>query len=451
MSGRATAVRQATAWLGDPVTVVALVVLLLNDHLLKPAYGTWWTGKLSDVAGLVVAPPLVGLLVALVVPRLPARSVAATAVAMVGAGFAVVKGTSVGAVAASAVWTWVAGPARVLPDRTDLVALPALALALWAGRRSGARSEQQSPRWFRLVVVLPVAVLAVGATSQSPLPMPRQVATVGTTLYVGVSQGEADPSAWYGTSDGVSWDDAVMRYQEDEYDDIAARVAAAGGPTTLVCDPDDQDVCYRAGQQEGLLVERSLDGGQTWAVDWCIPDGVADELRHRYSEVRAPFDTSGVAMLLTPAGPAVYAVNGGDGLAVRRPNGVWERLGLPYLESPEPAVPLPGEWTSYDYPIPPLVVLVLTAACLVLLVRWRLRLETAEPPTRSIRVVLGIGAPIVCLAVALDVAMRVVRGQSTGYSRLLLVPLFVGGATLLLGGLAALGRRPRGGDDRPDY
>ncbi len=46
------------AWLSHPVTVVAALVLLLNDHLLKHAWPGPVTGKLSDVAGLVVAPPL---------------------------------------------------------------------------------------------------------------------------------------------------------------------------------------------------------------------------------------------------------------------------------------------------------------------------------------------------------------------------------------------------------
>ncbi|WP_156325293.1 hypothetical protein [Nonomuraea sp. SBT364] len=40
------------------MTVVAALVLLLNDHLLKHAWPGPVTGKLSDVAGLVVAPPL---------------------------------------------------------------------------------------------------------------------------------------------------------------------------------------------------------------------------------------------------------------------------------------------------------------------------------------------------------------------------------------------------------
>jgi hypothetical protein len=35
-----------------PMFVGALVVLLLNDNVLKAMYGNWWTGKLSDFVGL---------------------------------------------------------------------------------------------------------------------------------------------------------------------------------------------------------------------------------------------------------------------------------------------------------------------------------------------------------------------------------------------------------------
>lgn len=34
--------------------IAAVIVLLLNDFLFKDLYGNWWTGKLSDFAGLIV-------------------------------------------------------------------------------------------------------------------------------------------------------------------------------------------------------------------------------------------------------------------------------------------------------------------------------------------------------------------------------------------------------------
>jgi hypothetical protein len=40
-----------------PASLLAIVVLIVNDHLLKASFpGTWWTGKLSDFAGLIFFP-----------------------------------------------------------------------------------------------------------------------------------------------------------------------------------------------------------------------------------------------------------------------------------------------------------------------------------------------------------------------------------------------------------
>lgn len=42
--------------LGHPVTLVALALWIINDHVLKGAGPGWLTGKLSDVACLAVVP-----------------------------------------------------------------------------------------------------------------------------------------------------------------------------------------------------------------------------------------------------------------------------------------------------------------------------------------------------------------------------------------------------------
>ncbi|MEU7914011.1 hypothetical protein, partial [Microbispora bryophytorum] len=59
----------AGAWLGHPATLTAIAVLLVNDHLLKRLWPGMVTGKLSDVAGMLVAPPLLALAAALAVQR----------------------------------------------------------------------------------------------------------------------------------------------------------------------------------------------------------------------------------------------------------------------------------------------------------------------------------------------------------------------------------------------
>lgn len=45
-----------TGYLLRPAVLVCLALWIVNDHVLKAAYPSWWTGKLSDVASLAVFP-----------------------------------------------------------------------------------------------------------------------------------------------------------------------------------------------------------------------------------------------------------------------------------------------------------------------------------------------------------------------------------------------------------
>ena len=127
----------AFAWLAHPVTVLGLLLLLANDHYLKAAHPGWLTGKLSDAAGLVLAPPLLALVV-----RRPAA-----ALWSVGVGFSLVKSFGYVAELASAAWSVAHGPSIIRADRTDLLTLPFLAVAWWAHR--GAARQPVAPRSVR--------------------------------------------------------------------------------------------------------------------------------------------------------------------------------------------------------------------------------------------------------------------------------------------------------------
>jgi hypothetical protein len=77
LAGLAASARPAPALdsLVHPVPLAALTLMLLNDHVLKASDPGWLTGKLSDVAGLMLLPfvLLAGWdLVRLIRPSLPA-------------------------------------------------------------------------------------------------------------------------------------------------------------------------------------------------------------------------------------------------------------------------------------------------------------------------------------------------------------------------------------------
>ena len=150
-----TTPHQAVRTLASPGFVLALVVLVLNDHVLKQAYPGWVTGKLSDVAGLVVAPLLLAVpLTLLRVPRALLVSMALT-----GLGFTLTKTSAAGAATTSDLWSLTGIPTHIRADVTDLLALPALYAAWLVHRRVVGR---QPADWRSAVA------LATGAGHAPP-------------------------------------------------------------------------------------------------------------------------------------------------------------------------------------------------------------------------------------------------------------------------------------------
>lgn len=141
-----------------PLVLIALALLILNDQLLKAVWPGVVTGKVSDVAGLVVAPlVLVGLweIGQWVSGRWRGPSASALLIAIVAVGL-VFAATQVWEPASDA-YSWILGAAQwpfravaalasgvpmpsILPvvataDPEDLLALPALAVTWLVGRR----------------------------------------------------------------------------------------------------------------------------------------------------------------------------------------------------------------------------------------------------------------------------------------------------------------------------
>lgn len=196
-----------------PLWIGALIVLVVNDHVLKSLWPGILTGKASDVAALVVVPPVaVELVRAAGRGRLAPRSrhlVAVAAALAVAAWFAAVKLHPLANEAYATVMGLVQWPGAVLGsllaslpplppgraptvlDASDLIALPAAALGGWIGagcptpRDEGGRNGRAAPApWTpgartaeaALPLGLAVAALfALAATSQAP---PSQITEV---------------------------------------------------------------------------------------------------------------------------------------------------------------------------------------------------------------------------------------------------------------------------------
>jgi hypothetical protein len=318
-------------WVAHPLTVAATAVLMLNDHVLKQAWPGLVTGKLSDVAGLVVAPSVLGLLSGLF---RAGRIGAAAATLLTAAGFAWVKLTQAGAEIASAAWSVVDGPSVVLADPSDLIALPALGLAWWAWRRVAAAPPlpDRPAQRLRVVLAMPFAVLAIAATSAPAdrLPSVDSVQIRDEQVVIEVSRRLYSSDSTLG-----GW----TLLPETPPENLSERRQLEA------CVPDDTAHCYRVhGGGEvvefvepmprgGRLlgVDETTDAGRTWRTAWEVPAA-----RWLFVKRQHPFPGSverlskvasvDVVVRVAPGGHEVVVANGVEGLAVRGTDGTWRRV-----------------------------------------------------------------------------------------------------------------------------
>ena len=142
----------------------ALALLVVNDHFLKRAgiAPGWLTGKLSDFAGLVVAPVLCARIFA-------ARSTRARAAAfgLVVGPFCAVKISAAAAHAMEAAVGCLGIRWRLWCDPTDLAALAMLPLAWWVSWAGSARASLE-PRTRRALATIAGGVACL-ATSYAPI------------------------------------------------------------------------------------------------------------------------------------------------------------------------------------------------------------------------------------------------------------------------------------------
>ncbi len=399
-------------WVAHPLTVGATAVLLLNDHVFKQAWPGLVTGKLSDVAGLVMTPPVLGLLFGLF---LAGRIAAAAAVLLTGVGFALVKLTPAGAEVASAAWSVINGPSVILADPTDLVALPALGVAWWVWCRVAAAPPLPSlpdglAFRLRVVVVVPFALLAITATSAPGDIFPSVDAVRGpvegeTGAQVVI---EVDGRV-YGSQSGV--DDWTFLSEPSSTDLRPQRQRQIEA-----CVPQDATHCYRVrGGVDGTLwgppprdgrllgVDETTDAGQTWHTAWEVPAGRWPFILRQHRPP-AGFDlmpqVASVDVLVrdVPGGHQVIVANGVEGLAVRGVDGTWRRV--PVVDAATKLDIRPAPLTGFGWGIGDTIANAGLVTLLALLIGMsvaagRARARRGRGPTAVLVLLVLLGALIV--------------------------------------------------------
>jgi hypothetical protein len=231
-----------------PIAVASLAVFLLNDHVLKGVWPSWWTGKLSDVAGLIVAPVAIAAVVAALGGprrlRVSPGAIAAVVTVVVAAGFTAAKVDPT----ANAIGSWalgvVAWPLTVLGDLlagrairpigqvglvldpTDVIALPA---ALVGGWLAAGLPEPGVPSGRGLLTIRParLAVLAgmlFALAATTPAPIPTQTVTVQDRIDVAPGGGTTVRHAEVQVGEGIASSIRIEARERWPFNDPALRL-----------------------------------------------------------------------------------------------------------------------------------------------------------------------------------------------------------------------------------
>lgn len=153
------------------VWLLATLLLGLNDHYLKghPGWPQQVTGKISDFAGLIVAPALLVGLVSMTWPKFferHRRAVAASAVVLVSLGMALINLVPRASESLISVLGMIGMSWKLWPDPSDVIALTIAPLAYLLLRDApcrGSETRAWEPLQRALVAMSAVLCLATGA------------------------------------------------------------------------------------------------------------------------------------------------------------------------------------------------------------------------------------------------------------------------------------------------
>ncbi|GEM_PF-649528 len=312
--------------LSNPVSVLAIIIVLLNDHWWQQVAPSWFTGKVGDFAWLMFAPFMLAAILAWLFPK-RAEFVGRVSIIGVGLIFGLAKTVPAFHALTIDVLEFLTGWPNILRlDPTDLIALPALLVAWGIWEQPATRSIRWPDRGW---VLLPLAVLATMADSPAPNYGIACFTQEGGQIFT------SDAYAAYTSLDGgLTWQASTTQPQNRFCDMRAGEVAS----------PNDPRLRFR--YDPAGVIERSDDGGQTWQREYAVtPMSQAQSAYAEQGSSAAILRSGPLNAVIDPrTGNAIFAL-GHQGVLVRTPSGEWRTVEVgPYhaidLQQPEKVVSL---------------------------------------------------------------------------------------------------------------
>lgn len=309
--------------LTHPAFLFSAALLFFNDHVLKGAgvLPGWVTGKLSDFAGLMVAPVILAWCL-----RVRSRRAFAAAHVAVGAVFSALEvSPSLATAVATSIDPWMT--TRIVADLGDLIALPALLVSffLFGGAHdtragTGARRSVVAERLVGMA-----ALVACCATSRPP---PGKLASDPRTVYA-----QKFHSGALVALDGKN---GTIRRVVDAHTvadppTVFEGVVYLGGASLRAIDLGTGNVIYDAPQAKGIGAILAVDARFVYTRSWGQTNTYAVFDRANGALVAESPIPGGFASAwkLATVSPGRVAILEGDVVTVRDPVRVVRRFALP--------------------------------------------------------------------------------------------------------------------------
>jgi hypothetical protein len=232
--------------LSHPISVLAILLLLFNDHYLRWHYPSWLTGKLGDFSWLVFAPFIAAMLFSWLSPQ-RSRLIGLLLIAFIGIWFASFKTIPfVMDLTKTVLEALVDWRGSLGMDATDLLTLPALGISWYIWKN--AREDRQ---YLRPVIYVAFGLGIMGTLATSYLPPPPPYVSIVCEM----ADGSLQADTWESRDGGLNWVDI------SEWSSIAVRCSDEDRLSTRNF---DNGYMYR--WIRGERVEYSIDEGVSWSL-----------------------------------------------------------------------------------------------------------------------------------------------------------------------------------------
>lgn len=250
---RDSTISKSLSVLTHPLSVIAMMVLFVNDHFLRIHYPSWITGKLGDFAWLYFSPLALAFVLAFILPRClggNSRAIILISIGLICGIFLLGKtSVQVNAWMREGIGLFLRRPVSLHRDPTDLIALPAAggAYLAWTKRR-----KSETINYKKGFVLFAISAALTIANAAEPDYGITCLKTQGGRLIAG--------NNWYeyfeSRDGGISWEEISVEeeYRCDPYSQEEITINA----------PDNDQLLFRIGERDEL--EESHDGGKSWAA-----------------------------------------------------------------------------------------------------------------------------------------------------------------------------------------